>query len=144
MPTVWRSAPTWVAIDVWATTGDWFLGAYLELGITYWDGREGTTGQDDLVDFGLTPVLRWQHDTTGGLAPFAEFGLGVHGYTEDGISDEDFDIPFAFGTHLGVGARFGANGRYELVYRYQHQSNAGLGDENPGINFHVVQLGYHF
>ena len=68
----------------------------------------------------------------------------MHGYTEDGISDEDFDIPFAFGTHLGVGARFGANGRYELVYRYQHQSNAGLGDENPGINFHVVQLGYHF
>jgi hypothetical protein len=23
-------------------------------------------------------------------------------------------------------------------------SNAGLGDDNPGINFHAVQIGYHF
>jgi hypothetical protein len=30
------------------------------------------------------------------------------------------------------------------MYRYQHQSNAGLGDDNPGINFHLMSLGYHF
>ena len=129
----------------WWRTGDWSFGAYLEASIAYWDGFKGTTGHDNLVDFGLTPVLRWQHDPSKvGLAPFLELGLGVHGHTEDGIGNKDFDIPFAFGSHIGAGARFGAGGRYELVYRFQHLSNAGLGDDNPGINFHVLQLGYHF
>jgi hypothetical protein len=32
----------------------------------------------------------------------------------------------------------------DLGYRYQHLSNAGLGDSNPGINFHLVRLAYHF
>lgn len=128
----------------WIATGDWHLGTYVEASVAYWDGRNGTTGNDSLVDFGLTPVLRWQRDPAKGIAPFVEFGVGAHLATEDGISDEDFDIPFAFGTLVGLGARFGEQGRYELIYRYQHLSNAGLGDENPGINFHVVQLGYHF
>lgn len=129
----------------WWRAANWGLVSYLELSAAYWDGEAGTTGENDLFDVGLTPVLRWQRDPTqGGIAPFIEFGVGVHGHTEDGIGDDDFDIPFAFGTHVGGGVRFGAQGRYELVYRYQHLSNAGLGDENPGINFHVVQLGYHF
>lgn len=137
-------AARWDLGGKWLVTGDWHLTSYLELGITYWDGRNGTTGNDSLVDFGLTPVLRWQRDPASGIAPFAELGVGAHGHTEDGISDEDFDIPFAFGSHFGLGARFGGQGRYEVIYRFQHLSNAGLGDENPGINFHVVQLGYHF
>ena len=139
------AAVRWNLGGSWWRTGDWSVSSYLELSLAYWDGRRGTTGEDSLVDFGLTPVLRWQRDPGAGtFAPFVEFGVGLHGHTESGISDEDFDIPFAFGTHLGAGLRFGAQGRYELAYRYQHLSNAGLGDDNPGINFHVLQLGYHF
>lgn len=138
------AAARWQLGGKWWTTGDWSLGSYLELSIAYWDGDPGRTGEDDLVDFGLTPVLRWQRDPAHGFAPFMEFGVGAHGHTEDGIGDKDFDIPFSFGSHIGAGARFGAGGRYELVYRFQHLSNAGLGDDNPGINFHVIQLGYHF
>ena len=138
-------AVRWNLGGSWWRTGDWSVASYLELSVTYWDGEPGRTGEDDLVDFGLTPVLRWQRDPSQvGLAPFLELGLGVHGHTEDGIGNKDFDIPFAFGSHFGAGARFGAGGRYELVYRFQHLSNAGLGDDNPGINFHVLQLGYHF
>ncbi len=128
----------------WLETGDWHLGTYLEASVTYWDGTRGTTGENDLVDFGLTPVLRYQSTAAHGIAPFVEFGVGAHVHSEDGIGDRDFDIPFAFGTHVGAGARFGAGGRYELVYRFQHLSNAGIGDDNPGINFHAIQLGYHF
>lgn len=129
----------------WHRIGDWQLDSYFELSISYWDGTRGTTGETDLVDFGLTPVFRYQRTPTqSGLAPFVELGLGVHGHTETGIGDREFDIPFAFGTHFGAGARFGEAQRYELTYRFQHLSNAGLGDDNPGINFHVIQLGYHF
>jgi hypothetical protein len=63
---------------------------------------------------------------------------------EELVGDKDFSIPFAFGSHGGAGVRFGAKGRLEIGYRYQHLSNAGLGDSNPGINFHLVRLAYHF
>ena len=138
------AAARWELEPKWLHSGEWHLGSYLEFGITYWDGERGRSGENDLVDFGLTPVLRWERDPTSGLAPFIELGIGAHVYTEDGIGDKNFDIPFAFGSHLGVGTRFGAGGAYEIIYRFQHQSNAGLGDDNPGINFHVVQLGLHF
>lgn len=128
----------------WFKTGDWYLGGYWETNITYWDGDDGNTGNDSLVDFSVTPVFRYQREPGTGFAPFAELGVGAHVYTEDGIGDRDFDVPFAFGSHFGVGARFGSRQEFELLYRFQHQSNAGLGDDNPGINFHAVHLGYRF
>ena len=129
----------------WLESNNWYLSTYFEFGVAYWDGEFGTEGEDSLVDFGLTPVLRYQRSVNSGtFAPFFEFGTGVHAHTETGIGDKDIDIPFSFGTHFGIGVRFGETGRYELLYRFQHLSNAGLGDENPGLNFHAVQLGYHF
>ena len=78
------------------------------------------------------------------ISPFFEFGLGAHVHTDDSIGNKNFDIPFAFGSHVGGGLRFGSQAQYELIYRFQHLSNAGLGDDNPGINFHVLSLGYRF
>lgn len=128
----------------WFTAGDWYLGGHWELGASYWDGKSGRTGTDGLGDFHITPVLQFQRKPGSGFVPFLEFGLGAHVHTDTEIGDKDFDIPFAFGSHVGAGLRFGAGEQYELVYRYQHLSNASLGDDNPGINFHVLQLGYRY
>ena len=122
---------------------NWLGKAYLEASLSYWDGEAGRTNNDSLVDFGVTPVLRMQKKGEG-LQPFAEFGIGAHLHTEDGIGDENFDIPFAFGSHIGLGFRFGPRSKYELMYRFQHLSNASLGDDNPGINFHTLSVGLHF
>ena len=124
--------------------GDWHMVSLVEFGINVWDSSKGSTGEDSLVDFGLAPVLRYEIDPKRGFAPFVEAGAGLHLHTQNGLNDKDFDIPFAFGSHVGLGTRFGSDGAYELMYRYQHQSNAGLGDNNPGINFHVLSLGMHF
>jgi hypothetical protein len=43
-----------------------------------------------------------------------------------------------------VGLGFGDKGRYELMYRYQHLSNADIEDPNQGINLHLVSFGYVF
>ena len=118
---------------------NWTGTTYLEVSVSYWDGQEGRTNNDSLVDFGLTPVFRLQKKGEG-LKPFAEFGVGAHLHTEDGIGDENFDIPFAFGSHLGFGFRFGPSSKYELLYRFQHLSNASLGDKNPGAE--ILSLSY--
>ena len=131
-------------VKEWFRTGNWYLNIYQEVGIHYWDGTKGVTGNDSLVEFQLTPVFRWQRDVSTGLGLFIEAGSGIRVYTDHQIDDRDFDIPFAFGSHFGAGSRFGVNGEYELMYRYQHQSNLSIGDRNPGTNFHMFSLGYHF
>ena len=116
---------------------------YAEFSAAYWDGEAGTTGNKDFFDFGLTPVFRLSK-TGMNLSPFVEFGLGPHVHTKSKIENDDFDIPFAFGSHIGLDFELGSAGKFELLYRFQHLSNASLGDENPGINFHAVQLVTHF
>jgi len=39
---------------------------------------------------------------------------------------------------------FGRHGQYELGYRYQHISNAGIKRPNDGLNLHMLRLGYSF
>lgn len=134
----------WDLKPQWFQVGDWHMVSFVEFGINVWDSSKGRTGENSLVDFGLTPVFRYQQNPTSGFAPFVEVGVGLHLHTRNEINDKDFDIPFAFGSHMGLGARFGGKGEYELMYRYQHQSDAGLGDRNPGINFHILSLGMHF
>jgi lipid A 3-O-deacylase len=128
----------------WLPSGSWYLGGYWEAGVNFWDSDPGRTGNDSLVDVHVTPVFRWQRDPAAGFAPFLELGVGPHGHTESKIENKDFDIGFSFGSHIGGGVRLGAQGRYEFLYRFQHLSNASIGDKNPGINFHLFQFGYHF
>jgi len=129
--------------QVYQTTGGIEGRFYAELSATYWDGENGTTGNNDLFDFGMTPVFRLSKKGAN-LSPFVELGLGAHVHTKSKIESDDFDIPFAFGSHFGIGLELGGDGNLELLYRFQHLSNASLGDENPGINFHALQLVTHF
>ena len=127
------------------TVGDWFLGGFWELGASYWDGDEGRTGNGSLAEMGVAPVFRIQpRSPVGGVTPYLEGAIGLHLFTETELGDRNFDIPFSFGDHLGAGVRFGQQGEFDLGYRYQHLSNLSFGDTNPGINFHLIRLGYHF
>jgi Lipid A 3-O-deacylase (PagL) len=67
------------------------------------------------------------------FVPFVEGGAGVT------LTDIDHDIVgenFNFNLNLGAGVRYFISSSWSvnLEYRYQHISNAGLGDHNLGIN----------
>ncbi len=51
---------------------------------------------------------------------------------------------FEFGTHIGLGMTFGDRQQFDVSYRIQHFSNAGITSTNPGINFNEIRIGYHF
>jgi hypothetical protein len=91
-------------------------------------------------------VLRLQRDAeiSSGFAPFSEVGVGGHLLSEDVIGKRELGTGFQLASHIGVGLGFGEKGRYELAYRFQHLTNAGIKSPNNGLDLHLLSFGYHF
>ncbi len=125
--------------------GNWHLGGYWESDFGYWSNNSAAKTNSSLVDFGFTPVFRIQQTTLSPISPYVEAGVGMHLLSKTSVSTQrQFGSAFQFGDHVGAGVRFGDKGRYDVGYRYQHLSNAGIKGPNQGINFHELRLQYHF
>jgi hypothetical protein len=123
--------------------GGWRVEALLEASLGAWQPELGDRG---LYDLGVTPVLRLAPEALGSrvIRPFLEAGLGAHLLSNVSFSDLDLSTSFQFGSHLGLGVLLGGDGRWSLTYRFQHLSNASVKLPNPGIEFHILQLGLRF
>jgi hypothetical protein len=126
----------------WFQGQNWHVGGYWDLAAGYWHRSSPPGFNDDLFDIGFTPVLRLQQNDLSG--PYVEAGIGFHLLSRTSLGDKRFSTSFQFGDHVGAGMRFGPKGRYDLGYRFQHLSNAGIKRPNSGINFHQVRFQYHF
>ncbi|PXA04480.1 hypothetical protein DDZ13_04705 [Coraliomargarita sinensis] len=63
------------------------------------------------------------------------------------LSEHEFDnldLGGSFQFMSAVGFDFEVTDEWTLGYRYLHISNAGLHDENPGMNLHALSLAYEF
>ncbi len=138
-----RVAIQWDWNQRWLQGKDWHVGGYWDLGVGYWN-RSGTLpGQEkNITEIGLTPVFRLQQNSLAG--PYLEAAIGFHVMSRSRIGDKRMSTLFQFGDHIGAGYRFGTKGAFDLGYRYQHLSNAGIKKPNNGINFHQIRLQYHF
>lgn len=117
-------------------TGSW------EAGVGFWENDSSSATNDHLLDVGLTPVFRYELTGSPCVTPYVEGGVGIHVLSHSSVSEfRRFGSSFKFGDHMGVGAVLGGSGRYDLSYRFQHLSNAGLFPPNKGINDHLVRLG---
>ncbi|MGC2519522.1 MAG: acyloxyacyl hydrolase [Burkholderiales bacterium] len=125
--------------------GSWHLGGYWESSFGYWSNNSFASTHDHLIDYGFTPVFRLQPNNLTRFSPYAELGVGVHFLSHTSVSTQrEFGSSFQFGDHVGAGVRFGDKGQYDIGYRYQHLSNAGIKGPNQGINYHQLRLQYHF
>jgi len=142
---LYRIGLQWDWQKKWLDTGNWHVGGYWDLNLGYWDNSSPAKTNSSLTDIGLTPVFRFQQNNPGSIAPYVEAGIGFHFLSATSVSQErKFGSSFQFGDHVGVGVRFGEKGRYDIGYRYQHLSNAGIKDPNQGINFNQLRLQYRF
>jgi hypothetical protein len=131
----------------WFNGGAWNVGGYWDAELAYIKSSDASSGQNDsLYDIGLTPVFRLQRDTalSSGVSPFVDAGIGAHLLTETSLADKGYSTAFQFGSLIGIGLGFGKHGQYELGYRFQHISNAGIKSPNDGLNLHLLRLGYAF
>jgi hypothetical protein len=113
---------------------------YWEVAFGRWStGHEDNRGHAWVTQVGVTPVLRWYVREAGDA--FVEGGIGAHVvaplYRKP---NKRFSTTLNFGDHVAVGYRFGEDRRHEIALRFQHFSNAGIRQPNPGENF--VQLRY--
>jgi lipid A 3-O-deacylase len=139
-----RLAFTWNWQKKWFTGADWQLGGYWEASLGVWRGDSPRGGNRDIVDVGIVPVLRFEPRSVTG-APYFEGGLGVHLQSARRVHvEKDMGSLYQFGSHIGVGFRFGPKGQYDLGYRILHFSNAGIKRPNPGIDFQLIRFQYHF
>ena len=112
----------------------------------YWDGEDQDGRGSDLYELALTPVFRYQGSEFGTSAwsSFAELGVGVHLLSETRIADLDLSSNLQFGSLIGFGVSFGEMRRFELGYRFQHISNAGIEEPNDGIDLHLLRFLYRY
>jgi lipid A 3-O-deacylase len=130
----------------WFNGGAWNVGGYWDAEFAYIEADAGQGENNNLYDISLTPVFRLQRDTalSSGVSPFADAGIGAHLLSETSLGDNNYSTAFQFGSLIGFGLGFGKHGQYELGYRFQHISNAGIKDPNDGISLHLLRLGYAF
>lgn len=114
---------------------------YVEASVGRWlsDVSDGSRSSAWVTQLGITPVLRWHPFESSRW--FTEAGIGINVLAPIYRSnDKRFSTAFNFGDHVGIGLQFGEGRRHELALRFQHFSNAGIKDPNPGENF--LQLRY--
>jgi hypothetical protein len=90
---------------------------------------------------GVDAALRYNFRACGRLVPFVEIGIGVALLELDLDSQQD---GLSFTPQGGVGLAWPlAPGRtLELGWRLYHLSNAGIHDDNDGINASLLTLGF--
>jgi hypothetical protein len=112
--------------------------------VSYWHTTEDQAVNPNILEIGITPVLRFIR-SSGTFRPYIEAGVGVRLLSHTRIT-ETFSVgsAFQFADMVGVGAIFGSHQNYQAGFRFQHLSNAGIKEPNPGINFSQLYLQYNF
>jgi lipid A 3-O-deacylase len=136
------AAWTWVQPSKWGAGN---ASGYLETSVGEWacHREEGARYRHCSVQFGLTPVLRyepswWEHW-------YMELGVGADVVAPAWHTDKRrFSTDFNFGDHIGLGRKFGADGADEIELRAEHYSNGGIKHPNPGENWFQLRYMHWF
>jgi lipid A 3-O-deacylase len=130
----------------WLFGDQWHVAGYWEPALGFWTGGPLPDGSNRMIyEFALTPNLRLEKKILTAWSAYVEYGLGVHLITGHHVTDSrDLGSNYHFGNHAGLGLRFGAKNEFDVGYRVQHLSNAGLRQPNRGIDFHLLHLRYSY
>jgi hypothetical protein len=118
----------------WDLGAKWTLRPQLDLSAGWLSGR----GNDGFVGT-IGPTLRLSRD---GLPLALTAGISPTILSDTEYGSKDFGFPLQFTSHVGL--EWQPHAHIDVGYRFQHMSNAGLGEQNPGLNLHMFTIGYVF
>lgn len=121
------------------------LTGYTEAAVGRWHTDDAAPGGDRwFTQVGVTPVLRLFPHTASNRW-FGEIGIGANYIAPVWRAEgKSFSTEFNFGDHIGFGRIFGERGEGSVALRYQHFSNGGIDEPNPGLNFAQLRCSYQF
>ena len=98
---------------------------------------------EDRYAIGATPLIVYNFQSAGKMIPFLDLGAGIL-YTD--LDPKGFGSHFTFTPQAGLGIRYpiARNTFLKLSYRIHHISNAGIDEDNVGINSHFFSVGISF
>jgi hypothetical protein len=124
----------WSLPWVWQFASDWRIGTFLEVnaGLLHGGGESAFVGS-------AGPGIN-----ITGFGDKIDIPMGVNAtiISDHTFGDEDFGGPFQFTSHIGLDYYFTRH--FMMGYRLQHMSNAGIYSPNPGVNIHMLAVGYRF
>lgn len=116
---------SWLQSATGRLTGYWD-GAY-----TYWEGDKRSANHS----LSFSPVLVYEFNGET-VKPYVELGVGVAGFSNTYVEDNDLGSSFQFEDRIGFGLRF--TGGHEVGIRATHYSNAGIKSPNDGIESYAL------
>ena len=132
-------------LRTWNLDGGGKLSLLGEATLSSWHSSDAGSQGNNLVDIGLTPMLRYFPAWATSRHFYLEAGAGVHGLSRTTMnSSRTFSTAFQFGEFIGGGVEFCPKGQCSLGLRLQHVSNGGLKEPNDGISFGQMIFGYRF
>jgi lipid A 3-O-deacylase len=125
---------TWKLPWLWQWDTGWTLGTYLEANAGVLNGG-GTSAFVGSIGPGLY---------ISGFKEMVEISMGINPtvISKHEFGDEDLGGPIQFTSHIGLNFIF--KHHYSIGYRLQHMSNGVLYEHNPGVNMHMIEVGYRF
>jgi len=112
----------------WSAQSGYAAAPYLSLEV----GRF-SRGSEQRSFVSIGPVVRLTHQRWG-TRLFVDAGLSPTIIDGAKYGDTDFGTSFNITSHLGLGLRFGATEDHFVKVRYEHISNGGIDEDNPGVN----------
>ena len=102
--------------------------------------RGSDTGS--FISFGPSYRMRLNKSNLGRW--FTEFGVHPTYVSKTQFGGKSLGGKFFFTSYLGLGAYLDRQRKASLLLRYQHTSNAGLSNSNPGVDMLGLTFSYHF
>lgn len=133
---------TWVQPSKWGAGN---ASGYLEPSVGEWacHRESGEHYHACSTQIGLTPVIRYEPSWWERW--YMELGIGVDVIVPGWKTDRRrFGSEFNFGDHIGLGRKFGDEGRDEIELRAEHYSNGGIEQPNPGENWFQLRYMHWF
>lgn len=125
---------SWSLPWIWHPSLNWTIGTYLEAnaGILRGGGESGFVGSigPGIFFTGFNNKL----DISMGINPTI---ISKHKF-----GDENLGGPVEFTSHIGLNLNFARH--FTIGYRLQHMSNCVIYEHNPGLNIHMIEVGYRF
>ena len=121
------------------------LTGYTEVAVGRWQYDAGNNGDSKwFTQVGATPVLRL-FPTAGDGRWFTEIGIGANYIAPVYLTARKrFSTEFNFGDHAAIGRILDNEQRAAISLRFQHFSNGGIDEPNPGENFTQLRYSYQF